>query len=239
MAVDNPHQHLYTLEEVKTGFKDLLPVIIKGFNADVEQVTDHLPGFGEYGEMKGEIGDLDNFTETGSGFSGRSIGYITGSTDAIVVNEDFIEKNDNPVSYATLGEEMAHWMHSINNDTVNLDWKDHTAMEMIGRVGQRIVADQYDLDLESHEVGNRKIENCSSPEEALYWTWELPEHMDETGNLPQIRSTLAHTAGYRAGDDSFNQLIKDDDILSRSYEELREEYQLREYELEAVEEMMI
>ncbi|MFB6191448.1 MAG: hypothetical protein ABEJ64_03385 [Candidatus Nanohaloarchaea archaeon] len=134
---------------------------------------------------------------------------------------------------------MAHWIHSIDNDTVNLEWKDHTAMEMIGRVGQRIVADKYDLDLERPEVGNREIENCSRPEEALYWVWELPEQMDETGNLPQIRSTLAHTAGYRAGDDHFIQMIEDDNILSKSYEELREEYRLQEYELDAVEEMMV
>lgn len=239
MSVKNPNQELYTLEEVREGFRDLLPLMIKKFNADVEHAVDNTPSFGEYGEIKEEIADLDNLTETGAGISNRSIGYITGGIDAIVVNEELIEEKNHPVSYPVLGEEMAHWIHSIEHDTANLEWKNHTAMEMIGRVGQRIVADKYDLNLERPEVGNREIENCSRPEEALYWVWELPEQMDETGNLPQIRSTLAHTAGYRAGDNHFNQLIGDEDIISKSHEELREEYQLQEYELEAIEEMMV
>lgn len=125
---------------------------------------------------------------------------------------------------------------------------DFTVNEFFGRIGSRIVTDSAGQEPgQIPESPGTLIEKdyagSSSRDVSLDEYRELlmnkdPQELQPNDPIGQMQQFIAHHAGYRAADDQLDRILEDDQIFYRADEEVREEYNLGEYETQALREIM-
>lgn len=159
----------------------------------------------------------------------------------------------NPETYNFSGEDVMSLspdQQDILLDTVgdNNYTPDFTVNEFFGRIGSRVVTEATgeqpgDLPESPGNLIQKDYKGESEHEVTLEEYRELlmnkdPQELQPEDPIAEMQQFIAHHAGYRAADDQLDRILEDDEIFYRQDQEIREEYNLGEYENQALREIM-
>lgn len=159
----------------------------------------------------------------------------------------------NPETYNFNGEDLMSLppdQQEILLETVgeNQYTPDFTVNEFFGRIGSRVVtqvADEEPGDLPENpgHLIEKDYDETSEYDVTLEEYRELlmnkdPQELQPDDPITEMQQFIAHHAGYRAVDDQLDRILEDDEIFYRQDQEIREEYNIGEYENQALREIM-
>jgi hypothetical protein len=159
----------------------------------------------------------------------------------------------NPESYNLSTQDIMSLdpqQQEILADTIGEDTytPDPTVNEFFGRTGSRIVSEAAGEEPENLPENPRNMigkDYTGSPDHdiTLEEYRELLMGKDQQELRPddpiiEMQQFIAHHAGYRAADEQLDRILEDDQIFYREDQEIRERYNLGEYENQALREMM-
>ncbi len=235
--------------EFEEYLDELYPYICEGFNIPKAEPSSN-PGFILPGNREGRE-SMEKHVGTH-----HPVYYIEGLSTLYL---DKFKLSEDSISAPSLGEELAHYLREEvgprSGKPPDEDFvKYQSCEEFFGRLGYRLAADKLDQNVEEISLEELK------PSDVLLKGYPDDPSLEEVRNdllepvsqayvkrdsnptvqksLEQVRELwewMAHYAGYEAADENYPEVLEDRELIYKSPEEVREEFELSEKELQFLE----